>query len=290
MFLLGMQQTIAKPARVVGFGYWSGADVCVEFRPAPVDAGVTFVRSDLGPNARVAARADLRTEVPRRTSLRCGDVQVDMVEHILAALAGMQVDNCEVWVDRPEMPGCDGSAQVFVDAIRRVGVVRQGATPRWLTIADRIKLEEGECWIEARPSRSNSLSIEFQLDYPRDSAIGRQTAKWTVTPDVFCREIAPSRTFLLASEAKLLVAQGLGGRVTTRDLLVFSEQGPIDNRLRFHNECARHKLLDVLGDLALTGCRVVGELIAHRSGHRLNAKLARQLTQLYAPAAFKDTA
>jgi UDP-3-O-acyl N-acetylglucosamine deacetylase len=281
MYPVELQQTIAKPVSVAGFGYWSGRDVRVEFRPAPPNSGVTFIRSDVGCDARVPVRADLRIDVPRRTNLRRGNVQVDMVEHILAALVGLNVDNCDVYVDQPEMPGCDGSAQAFVHAIDRAGVVRQGADVEYLEVVEPVRVSDGDCWIEARPSELGRLTIEYQLDYAGNDAIGRQSAKFDVTPQTFREEIAGCRTFLTSSEAKRLVEQGLGRRVTTRDLLVFGDDGPVDNSLRFDNECARHKVLDVLGDLALTQCRVIGKLNAFRSGHRLHAELARELVQRF---------
>jgi UDP-3-O-[3-hydroxymyristoyl] N-acetylglucosamine deacetylase len=285
-----MQQTIAGRAVVEGFGYWSGRDVRLEFRPAAAGAGLTFVRSDLGPAARVPVRRDLRIEVPRRTNLRLGLVDVEMVEHVLAALAGLCIDNCEVWTNQPEMPGCDGSAAPFVDALVRTGIVQQGVEAEHLNVAETVRVTEGESWIEARPSARDQLSIEYQLDYPGALAIGRQVARTTITPDKFRRELAPCRTFVLQSEAEELMRQGLGARVTPRDLLVFDNSGPVDNRLRFPNECARHKALDVLGDLALAGRRMIGEFVAYRSGHRLHAELTRQLLERFSATPLRASA
>jgi UDP-3-O-acyl N-acetylglucosamine deacetylase len=284
------QQTIVGRASVAGFGYWSGQDVRIEFRPAAIGAGVTFVRSDMGPAARVPATIEHRIECPRRTNLRRGAVTVDMVEHVLAALAGLAIDNCEVWTNRPEMPGCDGSAAPFVDALLRARLRQQGVAATVLDVTDPVRVSGDDCWIEARPVDDGALHIEYQLDDPRSPAIGRQVARTTVTPETFRRELASGRTFVLESEAKQLVSQGLGLRVTTRDLLVFNDRGPIDARLRFPNECARHKALDVLGDLALAGCRVAARIVAWRSGHRLHAELTRQLVERFAAAPLRATA
>ncbi len=290
MISAAMQQTIGGRATVEGFGYWSGRDVRLEFRPAAVGSGVTFVRSDLGPAARVPVRGDLRIEVPRRTNLRAGRVDVEMVEHVLAALAGLRIDNCEVWTNQPEMPGCDGSAAPFVAALLRAGIVQQSAEAVSLRVTETVRVTEGESWIEARPSAKGQFSIEYQLDYPSSRAIGRQVARVIVTPERFRSELAPCRTFVLRSEAEQLTRQGLGLRVTPRDLLVFDEDGPIENRLRFPNECARHKALDVLGDLALAGRRMVGEFVAYRSGHRLHAELTRQLLERFAATPLRASA
>ncbi|MGE0609742.1 MAG: UDP-3-O-acyl-N-acetylglucosamine deacetylase [Pirellulales bacterium] len=271
------QQTLAQPARISGYGYWSGRDVNVEFLPAEPDTGVVFVRRDLHPAARIPALVTSRIETPRRTTLRSPRGSVEMVEHILAALSGLQIDNCEVSVDAPEMPGCDGSSQPFVDVLLAAGIARQNAGRTQLIVREITRLGDEDSWIEARPAASGSLSIKYRLDYGRDNAIGRQTLALTVSPDTFQRELAPSRTFMLKAEADWLRAQGLGLRPTSQDLLVFDERGPIENELRYADECVRHKMLDLVGDFALAGCDVVGHFVAHRSGHRLNAELIRVL-------------
>ena len=281
MSLSRHQQTIRRPAIVAGYGYWSGKDVRVEFRPAEENSGITFVRDDLGPSARIPARPENRLNVPRRTNLGLDGVQVEMVEHILAALAGLQIDNCEVGVDQSEMPGCDGSSLAFVQALDAVGTVTQSAMADRLVVTESITLSSGESWIEAHPNSAGGLSIGFVLEYPHDEVIGKQSIALDLTPESFRREIAPCRTFVLQREATAMIRQGLGKRVTHRDLLVFDDDGPVENVLRFENECARHKTLDVIGDLALTGCEIVGHIVAHRSSHQLNAKLAEELTSRF---------
>ena len=146
------QRTLARPVSVTGFGYFSGRDIRVEFWPAAEHAGITFVRHDIGPAARVPADAALRIDVPRRTTLELNGVRVEMVEHVLAALAGLRIDNCEVWVDAAEMPGCDGSAKAFVEAHRR-GRRRGAAQPRAANRASgsRFASATNDSWIEAQP-------------------------------------------------------------------------------------------------------------------------------------------
>jgi UDP-3-O-acyl-N-acetylglucosamine deacetylase len=200
-----------------------------------------------------------------------------MVEHVLAALAGLQIDNCDVWVNAAEMPGCDGSAIAFVEALDSVGRVGQIAPVRQIRVKRRIRVGDEKNWIEASPSRDGNLSVAFDLDYAAHPAIGRQTIRLNVHPATFRSELAPCRTFLEEEAARAMVAQGVGLRVTTQNLLIFGPQGPIENTLRFDNECVRHKVLDVVGDLALTGCEVVADIVAYRSGHRLHAELAKQM-------------
>lgn len=271
------QRTIGARATVTGFGFWSGRDICLEFRPAEIDTGIVFVRHDLPGCPRIPAQIEHRVDQPRRTSLRCGPAGVDMIEHVMAALGGLRIDNCEIWADQPEMPGCDGSALPFVEALDRAGILEQEA-PRPKRIIDAaIRLGDGTSWIEAQPVADGRPLFRYDLDYGPESPIGRQTYETALTPDVFRRELAPCRTFMLKAEAEWLLAQGIGHRTRARDLLVYNGQGPIENRERFRDECARHKLLDMLGDLALAGCDLVGRFAAHRSGHRLNAELVRAL-------------
>ena len=272
-----LQRTISRPVTVRGYGFWSGKPVRVEFRPAAVETGISFVRDDLGSLARVPAQIEYRQDVQRRSNLVCNGIAVEMVEHILAALAGLQIDNCEVGVDAAEMPGCDGSSLAFVQALDSVGVEEQAENVRQLTITQPVRIEWGESWIEALPATNARCRIEFQLDYPDDPIIGQQTISLAVSPDSFRQELASCRTFVLEREADAMIRQGLGTHVTPQDLLLFGKYGPVENRLRFENECARHKALDLIGDLALTGYEIIGQVIAYRSSHQLNAALARKL-------------
>ena len=271
------QHTIARRATVTGFGYWSGRDVSLEFRPAHAGTGVVFVRRDLKGCPRIPAQVAYRLDTPRRTSLLCGEASVEMVEHVLASLAGLGIDNCEVWTNAAEMPGCDGSATPFVEALDAAGVVEQDAVRACCVLCDVIRLGNEESWIEGRPVSSAAPVLQYKLDYGLQSPIGRQTFEIALTPDSFRTELAPCRTFMLKAEAEWLQTRGLGRRATFRDLLVYGEDGPIDNRERFPDECVRHKLLDMVGDLSLAGCDLIGRFTAYRSGHRLNAEMVRTL-------------
>jgi UDP-3-O-[3-hydroxymyristoyl] N-acetylglucosamine deacetylase len=274
------QRTIARPATVNGVGYWSGQDVHLEFRPASGDTGLVFVRSDLAGSPRIPATVAHRIEIPRRTVLRCGTAEVEMIEHVMAALAGLQIDNCEIWTNRAEMPGCDGSALPFVQALEAAGAVCQKALRRACPVRQVIRLGNAESWIEARPCHSGKTILRYDLDYGSGSPIGRQSLELSLAPKFFHLNLAPSRTFMLEAEAAALRARGLGRRATCKDLLVFGSEGLIENQLRFPDECVRHKLVDMVGDLALAGCDLMGRFTAYRSGHRLNADLVRAILAL----------
>lgn len=271
------QQTLSRPAKIDGFGFWSGRDVHVEFRPAPPNAGICFVRRDLTPNITIPVAVQHRLESPRRTTLACHGAQVEMVEHVLAALAGLQIDNCEIHLDAAELPGVDGSSLPFVQVLQQAGIVAQPVMRPFLVVSEVTRIGDDECWIEARPHKHRAMAVQYRLDYGNEHPIGRETLRMTLTPDRFLRQLAPARTFIMKHEADWLRQQGLATRATPQDVLVFDDHGVIDNELRFENECVAHKVLDLVGDLSLANCDLIGQFVAHRSGHRLNAQLVQTL-------------
>jgi UDP-3-O-[3-hydroxymyristoyl] N-acetylglucosamine deacetylase/3-hydroxyacyl-[acyl-carrier-protein] dehydratase len=283
------QQTIAREAEVRGVSFLAGLDVRLRFRPSKPGEGVVFVRTDLPGAPAVPALVEYVVPRQRRTALQRGEAVVEMVEHVMAALAGMRVDNCVVELDGPETPGCDGSSQTFADALEAAGVVEQSASRDVLVIDRPVAVRDGNATLTAYPGTPGRLILTYGLDYGDHTPIGRQSIFVDVTPGSFREEVAAARTFLLASEVEGLRKAGIGLRTTERDLLIFGPEGPINNTLRFPDECARHKLLDMLGDLALAGVDLAGHVVAHRSGHSLNAEMARKLVKLGKKAAIGTT-
>lgn len=273
------QRTIGQPATVQGAGLLTGAKVRLRFVPAPPDAGVVFVRTDTRPHAQVPARIDQVTGTQRRTSLGRSPEHVTLVEHVLAALAGLRIDNCRVEVNAPEPPGLDGSALAFVEALRHAGAVLQPARRSVWTVCQPTIVRQQETSLALYPLASNELKISYRLDYGAGSVIPTQLHSLSVTPDRFAKELANCRTFILEEEAVELRRQGVGARTTPADLLVFGPNGPIDNTLRYADEPARHKILDIIGDLSLFGHDLRGHIVACRSGHALNVEMVRVLTQ-----------
>lgn len=272
------QNTIARTTSVSGFGFWSGQDVRIEFQPADPDTGLVFVRSDLPGQPEIPALVHQRAEAQRRTALAEGTATVEMVEHVLAALAGLHIDNCRIVVDAAEMPGVDGSSLPFVEALWDAGRVCQPEERPYLEVTRPVRLGDHSSWIEAHPATiPGSFTLEYRLDYDQHSAIPPQSRRYAHSIARFTADLAPARTFILQHEAEWLRSQGLALRTTTSDVLVFAPTGLIDNELRFEDECVRHKMLDVIGDLALSGCDLVGHFVAYRSGHRLNGELVAQL-------------
>lgn len=272
------QTTLAAETEVKGYGYWTGDDVRVRLKPALPDTGLVVIRDDLPGAPELHVHVGGRIEAQRRTVLARGEVKAEMVEHVLAALHGMGVDNCRISINGPELPGCDGSALAFVNAIRQVGIVEQTGSPRTLVVKETIRVGDESSWIEARPPVvPGEFTVDVTINYEKHPIIGRQRYALRVTPETFASELAPCRTFVLKHEADWLRSQGLAPRATTSDLLIFDQNGPMDNPLRFADECVRHKALDLVGDLALVGCRVQGRFVAYCTGHRQNADLVWSL-------------
>jgi UDP-3-O-acyl-N-acetylglucosamine deacetylase len=257
------QRTLARTATVSGVGFITGADVRVRFRPAPPRTGLVLCRTDLPGAPEVAALAHHVTGANRRTTLGHPPFQITLVEHALAALAGLGIDNCRVEIDGPELPGLDGSAHGFVTALQEAGTVLQTA--------------RREIWAATEPQTLRDGPAALTL-HPGPIAPQRVTVD--LTPEAFAHELARCRTFLLTEEAEALRRQGIGQRVAPGDVLLFGPNGPVGTRQRYGNEPARHKALDLVGDLALFGQDLRGHVVAYRSGHALNVALARRLRDL----------
>ena len=271
------QNTLAQSINLTGFGFWTGQDVSLQFRPAPPNSGIVFVRSDLFGHPRIPALVCHREEKPRQTALVCRGVRVDMVEHVLAALHGLRIDNCEIWTDQPEMPGFDGSSQVFVDALDEAGIVAQSAKRPVRVVTRAFHIGNRHSYIIVTTNRQGNCEFQYTLIPEADYPIQTQRCQVEVAPEHFRNELARTRTFIAKHEADALLAQGLCQRVTHGNVLVLTKEGPLSNSFLYENECARHKTLDMVGDFALLGCDLVGTFESFRGGHNLNAECVRQL-------------
>jgi UDP-3-O-[3-hydroxymyristoyl] N-acetylglucosamine deacetylase/UDP-3-O-[3-hydroxymyristoyl] N-acetylglucosamine deacetylase/3-hydroxyacyl-[acyl-carrier-protein] dehydratase len=278
MSVVRNQTTLRGPCTISGRGFWSGKINTLTFLPAPAGTGVRFYRDDLLGQGVLAVTENCQG-MSLRTCLGIGFERFDMIEHVMAALAGMQIDNVQVHCTDREMPSLDGSCFPLVVALQSVGKVSLRSRCPVLRVTEPIRVGNAQQWISIEPAER--FEIEYRLDYGSESPIKKSTYSSIVTEENFAREISPARTFVTRAEADLLQGRGLAKHVTERDLLVFGPDGPANNQLRFSDECARHKALDLLGDLAVIGVDLVGKVIANRSGHQLNAELARKLRVLY---------
>ncbi|MGA0286927.1 MAG: UDP-3-O-acyl-N-acetylglucosamine deacetylase [Phycisphaerales bacterium] len=283
------QRSLAAAVVVSGRGLLGGEMAEARIEPAPADSGILFERADLDPPVRIPAVVDHAVSLARRTTLRSGETSIDTVEHCLSALAGLGIDNAVIRLRGPELPCGDGSALPFVDAMLDAGIVELDAPRRVFRVREPIVIEEGGGSIAALPTSKPGLQVVYELDYAdRSDRIGRQTLSYDPNRLDYRREIAPARTFSLKEEAEALQAQGLGTHLSPKDVLVIGEDGPIENAFRFEDEPVRHKVLDVLGDLSLVGRPLQARIVAGRSGHALNRRLAMRLREQIRAAEHAD--
>ena len=293
------RRTLKNPARIQGITLFTGVPASLDILPAPAGYAITFRRTDI-PCPEIPALASRVVPENRRTVLSANPSDpaaptVQTVEHVLSALAGLGITDAKLELHGPEVPMGDGSALPFVDAIRASGgPVHSGISDTAPTagsvvpavIRSPIVIEDpkSQARIEARPSSQPGLTIEYHLSYPPGLGIEPQSASLAVGDDLivlgYRAEIAPARTFSLLPEAQAARAAGLFKHLEPKDTLVIGPTGPIDNSYRFPNEPARHKLLDVLGDISLAGRPIRGIIIATRSGHAMNHALARAIAAL----------
>ena len=253
--------------------------VKLTLKPAPADSGIVFVRTDLDEPARIPVNIAAVVERPQRTALRNGSTVIETVEHCLAAVAGLNIDNLEIEVNGSELPNIDGSCAPYTDALLKTGFQQQDRPRKVFVITDPIVVKQDDALLYALPDRPDQLTVIYELDY-RDPAIGRQVFCFQAEPENFIRQISPARTFVTEAEAKQAQEQGIGSHLSFKDVLVFGPDGPIDNKLRFDDECARHKVADLLGDVMLLGHAIQGRLVAYRSGHACNQLLVKKLAQV----------
>ncbi len=273
------QRTIGTEVEFSGVGLHTGEENTVRLKPAPVQTGIVFVRIDLDPPVHIPLDLAHRREHPRRTSFAVDHAEVHTVEHLLAVLHVLGVQNLFVEIDGVEVPGMDGSAAEFFDGVQAAGVVDQELRGRTLTVREATGVQAQNSSLVALPG-DERFRVSYTLHYDAPQSI-TQYQSFNIDAETFRREIAPARTFVLESEVKELQSRGLGRGASTVNTLVIGPDGPVDNELRFPDELVRHKMLDLIGDLYSLGSKISGHLIAHRSGHALNSDLAVKLSEVY---------
>ncbi len=256
---------------------FGGKEAKVVFRPADANTGVVFVRTDIQEPVRICAVVAIVAERSRRTTIKKGSVSVETIEHCLAAIGALGIDNLIVEVAGSELPAPDCSCAGYFKVLKHIGLVEQAGKRKEFVISEPISITAGDASIYALPYADDGLNITYDLDYGGHTGIGRQIFGCRVTPESFERNLAPARTFVLEAEAKQFQARGMGTHLGPRDILVINSDGPIKNSFRFPDECARHKIADLIGDLALVGRAVKGRIVAYKSGHSLNQQLVRKL-------------
>ncbi|MFH1406401.1 MAG: bifunctional UDP-3-O-[3-hydroxymyristoyl] N-acetylglucosamine deacetylase/3-hydroxyacyl-ACP dehydratase [Candidatus Omnitrophota bacterium] len=274
-----LQRTIKSRVSIKGIGLQTGKEITLTLLPAPANSGISFRRTDIKDSELIPARASKVVEPqakPRRTTIGSNGSEIQTVEHILAALAGVAVDNVIIEVDGGEIPGLDGSAKPYVELIKKAGIIQQDAPKKYLVVKEPLWVEDGDSSVAVFPSDSFRISYTLRYD---NTKIGSQYASFAINEKIFESEIAPSRTFCLASEVNGLKALGLGKGANYENTLVVSEDGIVQNKLRFEDEFVRHKISDLIGDLYLLGAPLKAHVVAIKSGHALNIKMLNRLNQ-----------
>ena len=267
------QRTLARAAEVEGVGLHTGRRVRLRVLPAEADSGIVFQRTDEG-NAELRASHRYLNDGNLSTTISSGSVAVATIEHLLSALHGLSIDNARIELDGPEVPILDGSALPFVTLVQDAGIRSLGKARRFLTLTRPVRVKAGEKEILALPD--NALQTTYAIDFP-DSAIGSQTVTTEVSESTYAEEIAPARTFCLLRDVEAMRQSGLALGGSLDNALVVGDDGVLNGTLRFPDEFARHKVLDLVGDLALLGAPIRAHIIAYKGGHRLHAALVAKI-------------
>lgn len=271
------QRTLKNTIRATGVGLHSGKKVYLTLKPAPVDTGIVFCRTDLDPVVEIPAHALNVGDTTLSTTLVKGDVCVDTVEHLLSACAGLGVDNAYIEVSAPEVPIMDGSAGPFVFLLQSAGIEEQAKAKRFIRIKKAVSVVDGDKEARFEPHEGFAVRFTIDFDHPvfRDRA---QTAELEFSSTAFVKEISRARTFGFMRDFEYLRANNLAlgasfnNAIAVDDYKVLNEDG-----LRYEDEFVKHKVLDAIGDLYLLGHSLIGKFIGHKSGHGLNNLLLREL-------------
>jgi len=264
------QRTLRRSITCAGIGLHSGKKVTLSLKPAPADFGIRFRRADLG-GLEVPARVNHVGGINLATGLACDAVKVDTVEHLLSALVSLGVDNVVIELSSAEVPIMDGSAAPFVYLIHEAGVKRLPHARRYLKVLRPMSLSQGDKRIALYPSDHFKVTYSIAFDHP---LLRHQSRTLRITEESFVDDIAPARTFGFLKEVEVMRQQGLALGGSLENAIVIGDTAVLNNALRFDDEFVRHKILDVIGDMALVGYPIIGHLVAHRGGHRLHTEFA----------------
>ena len=270
-----LQRTLRRPTYCAGIGLHSGIKVTLSLKPAPANFGIRFRRTDLG-GLEIPATVDNLASIQYATGLCSDQASVETVEHLLAALVSLGVDNVIVELNHPEVPIMDGSASPFVYLISEAGVRTLPVPRRYLKVLRPVSLSRSDKRIALYPSDHFKLTYSISFDHP---LLRHQARTLRITEETFTDEIAPARTFGFLKEVEMLRQNGLALGGSLENAVVLGETGVLNPHLRFEDEFVRHKMLDAIGDLALIGYPVIGHVVAHRAGHGLHTALAAKLLQ-----------
>ncbi len=271
------QRTLKNSIRATGVGLHTGGKVLMVLRPAPVDSGVTFIRTDLDEPAVIPARAENVGETMLGTTLVQDGIKVSTIEHLLSALAGLGIDNAVIELSAGEVPIMDGSAGPFVFLLQSAGIVEQDAPKRFVRILESIKVEDGDKWARFDPYDGFKVNFEIEFDHPVFKRRS-QVASMDFSTTSFLREVSRARTFGFMRDLEYMRSRNLALGGTMDNAIVLDDYRILnEDGLRYEDEFVKHKILDAIGDLYLLGHSLIGEFSAYKSGHGLNNQLLRTL-------------
>jgi len=282
---LRSQTTLRTSVSIEGVGLHSGHPARAHFRPAPPDHGLVFVRLD-HPASRIPARLESATTFDYATTLSAGGVSIGTVEHVLSAAAGEGLDNCLIGSEGPEVPSLDGSALPFVRLFHAAGFERQPSRVTPLTLSRTVEVVRGDRRISFEPD-GPGLTISYEIDFPHP-VVGRQKLTVPIRPEEYSARIAPARTFGFARDIEMLRARGLARGGNLHNAVVLDDTGVVSGPLRCRDECVRHKIVDLVGELALLGRPLSGHIHARKAGHALHIEFARALDAAMRTPAVED--
>lgn len=272
--LMRYQHTLKQEVAISGIGLHTGKKINMRLRPAPRDTGIVFVRTDKG-NLEIKACVSSVVDTTFATNLGFNGTRVGTVEHLLSALAGLNIDNLYVELDGSEVPIMDGSAFVFAQEILEAGIAKQAKKVSCIRIIKPIVMIEEPCQIAVTPYEGMKMTYRIHHNHP---AFGEQKMSIDITGANFIKELAPARTFGFLKDVKLLMSKGLARGGSLDNAIVLGENGVLNkNKLRFKDEFVRHKILDAIGDISLLGLPIYGHIIANKTGHTLNIKFLKKL-------------
>lgn len=272
------QRTIRREVSFSGIGLHSGSLTTVCFKPAPPDTGIVFIRVDLQGKPAVPANIDYVIDVSRGTTIGLGNAKVRTVEHSLAAMAGLGIDNLYIEVDNEEIPNGDGSALPVMNCLLRAGIVEQEEPKRYLVVDRPVYYRQDEVTLNILPADEFRITMTIAYDHV---AIGTQYASFVINEETFKTQIAPARTFCFLKEVKMLKEQGLIMGGSLESAVVIGDEEILNEGLRFPDEFVRHKILDLMGDTYLIGRPLIGHIVGVKTGHEKNVMFTRQIKKAY---------